>query len=102
MVKDKPHYSLGKVRMLAKQENGCRITMRARETARNDFGWGVGEIKRAISKLQQSDFHKSNYKFNNPKIHVDYYKAENLIGEKVYTHFRIEDGVLIIDSFKEI
>lgn len=88
--------------MLAKQENGCRITGQARWTARNDFGWGIEEIKLAISKLQHGDFHKSNTHYNNPKIHVDYYKAENLMGERVYTHFRIEDGALIIDSFKEI
>lgn len=105
-MRDKPYYSLAQVRQLAQQEGGCLINEKARRTALADFGWGIDEIKRAVSLLKVSDFYKSEFKYDNPKItahiYVDTYKAKNLLGERVYTHFRIEDGKLVICSFKEI
>jgi len=101
MVRDKPYYSLAKVRKLA-VSGKCNVNTKARTTAQNDFGWDQVDIKKAISKLQHKHFHKSDTKYDNPGIYVDYYKAENLMGENVYIHFRIEDDCLIICSFKEI
>lgn len=101
MARNQPYYSLAKVKKLA-TSGKCFINTKARTTARNDFGWDQVDIKRAISKLQHKHFHKSETKYDNPGIYVDYYKADNLMGEKVYIHFRIETNCLVICSFKEI
>lgn len=101
MTRTKPYYSLAKVKKLA-TSGPCTINVKARETARNDFGWDQRDIKKAISKLQHKHFHKSDTKYDTPGVYVDYYKAGNLMGERVYIHFRIENNCLIICSFKEI
>ena len=101
MVRNKPYYSLARVRKLA-VSGECYVKGKARATAQNDFGWDQVDIKKAISKLQHKHFYKSDTKYDNPGIYVDYYKAKNLMGENVYIHFRIEDDRLIICSFKEI
>lgn len=98
----KPYYSLKEVKRLISTPDCHSIRSAARETARNDFGWEVDEIKRAFMKLQEKHFHKRSFKFDNPKLHVDVYKAKGLLGENIYIHFRIEDGVLFICSFKRI
>ncbi len=100
MQRDKPYYSLKLVRKLV--VDNCFINTKARNTARNDFGWNQNDIQKAILKLRNIHFYKSNTKYDNPSIYVDYYKAKDLMGENVYIHFRIEDEVLIICSFKEI
>lgn len=101
MVRNKPYYSLKKVRNLAL--NGeCVSNSNARLTARNDFGWNQTDVKKAISKLQHKHFYKSDNKYDNPSIYVDYYKARDLMNENIYIHFRIENECLIICSFKEI
>ena len=102
MARNKPYYPLAKVRELASTDDKCIINNRARTSAKNDFGWNQAEIKKAISKLQPKHFYKSDYKYDNPCIHVDYYKAYNLMGENLYIHFRIENEYLVICSFKEI
>ena len=101
MSRTKPYYSLAKVKKLA-VSGSCVINAKARETARNDFGWDQRDIKKAVSRLQHKHFYKSASKYDNPEVYVDYYKAANLMGENVYIHFRIEDDRLIICSFKEI
>jgi hypothetical protein len=101
MVRNSPYYSLNKVRQLA-STGKCIINTKARKTARDDFGWSQSDVKKAISKLQVKHFYKSDTKYDNPGVYVDYYKANGLMGENVYIHFRIEDDCLIICSFKEI
>ncbi len=78
------------------------VTKGARGFAKKDFGWTLDDIKKAMCRLQPKHFYKSAEHWDNPSIYVDYYKAYGLMGENVYTHFRIDDGKLIIDSFKEI
>jgi len=65
--------------------------MKARKTAKEDFGWRQEDIKKAITKLKTTHYHKTAAKYDNPSIHVDYYKARNLMGENIYIHFRIEN-----------
>ncbi len=100
-MRTQPYYSLAKVRQLT-VSGKCIINSKARQTAKEHFGWGKPDVLKALSKLQHKHFHKSDEKYDNPGIHVDYYKAINLLGENVYIHFRIENGFLIICSFKEI
>ena len=105
MVRDRPYYSLKKVKALV--EKNIFINRRARFTAKEDFGWDNKEIKRALLRLQPKDFYKRAPKYDNPAIYVDYYKAWNLFSEEVYIHFRIEkdeagEDCLIICSFKRI
>lgn len=78
------------------------VTEDAQETAKRDFGWNIGDIEKAIKEMPLRHWYKSEPRFGNPAIWVDYYRAPGLLGENVYTHFYIEDGCLIIDSFKEI
>lgn len=68
----------------------------------NYFGWKEEEILHAISKLQIRHFYKHGPFWENPSIEMDYYKARGMNGEDVYTHFHVEEGMLIISSFKRI
>jgi hypothetical protein len=101
MERDRPYYSLRKVKNLANSGEWI-INANARTTAKDDFGWNRDDIKKAVSKLQQKHFYKSATRYDDPGIYVDYYKAYQLMGEDVYLHFRVEDDCLIICSFKEI
>lgn len=95
-----PRYPLATIRQLIKQDD-VLIGHRALEDARNCFGWGVSDILGAISRLQPEHFWKSERSRKNPDYVIDVYRAENLNGEDVYTHFYIDEDVnrLIIDSF---
>ncbi len=101
MSNREPFYQITRVRRLA-QEGKCDVLGRARRTALDDFGWNYADIKRAIKTLQKKDFLKTEQKYDNPGLYVDFYKARGLLGENVYLHFRIEGGRLIICSFKRI
>ncbi len=101
MQRDKPYYSLKRVRQLTVSDS-LIINMKARNTARNDFGWNHDDIKKAILQLKNMHFYKSSTKYDDPSIYVDYYKAKGLMGENVYIHFRIEEDTIVICSFKEI
>lgn len=67
-----------------------------------DFGWREADIRDAVAKLQVKHFYKHEPYWENPSIEMDYYKARGLKGEDVYTHFHVEEGLLIISSFKKI
>lgn len=102
MDREQPYYSLKLVKRLIRTKGCHSITRKAQETAENDFGWKKKEIVAAIMKLQISHFLKRDVRYDNPSIHVDYYKARGLCGEDVYIHFRIEKEILYICSFKRI
>jgi hypothetical protein len=95
-------YSLKQVKRLIQTDGGFRIRNQAKDTAFKHFSWRTDKIKKAFLKLQPKHFYKRGVKYDNPGIAVDYYKAYGLMGEDVYIHFRIEEGVLIICSFKRI
>ncbi len=101
MSNNQPYYSLRVVRNLVKF-GSIRIDTKARLTASKDFGWQEQQIKNAILKLRHDNFYKSQAKYDNPEMMVDYYKSDNLMGERVYIHFRIEDNILVLCSFKEL
>ncbi|TRZ50630.1 hypothetical protein D4S03_06395 [bacterium] len=96
-----PRYPLKKIRELVDKEQ-VTINPNASETALSDFGWETDDILAAIKKLQPKDFHKPDPSIYKSDTIIDIYKADNLKGEKVYTHFYIdkETGLLIINSFK--
>ena len=100
-MRSKPYYSLKTVKSLV-SNNRCLINQKARKSALKCFGWKKADIHKALLKLQAKHFYKSDYKYDNPSIYVDYYKARGLMDENVYIHFRIEDDYLIICSFKEV
>lgn len=76
------------------------VTANAWRTAQDAFGWGLNEIKKALKKLPLHCCYKSEPRFDNPKIWVDYYRVNDLLGERVYLHFYIEDNKIIVDSLK--
>lgn len=99
-ARTKPYYSKKQLSDLIKKGK-VSFRQRAIEGAKKSFGWKKDHIKKAIIKLPQQNCYKSEPRFNNPKIWVDYYRAPDIFGEHVYTHFYVENGILIIDSFKE-
>lgn len=76
------------------------LTQSARDGAEQSFGWYENNIVKAILALKKRDFSRSVQHFSNPSIWVDHYESNNLLGEKVYMHFHVEDNLLIIPSFK--
>lgn len=78
------------------------VTPRALDDAKHFFGWGIDEICKAILCLPGSCCYKTEMRFGNPDVWVDYYRADNIKNENIYTHFYVEDGDLIIDSFKDL
>ena len=96
-----PAYSKNQLRDLL-QNDHYLVSKGAKKTALDDFGWRDRDIKKAILALRKKDFHKTTENWDNPSIKVDYYRAKGLMGENVYTHFHVEDGELIISSFKEL
>ncbi|MFT5700259.1 MAG: hypothetical protein ACI8ZB_003131 [Desulforhopalus sp.] len=100
-MRNKPYYGLKTVKQLVSNKRVV-INQNARRTALKDFGWKQLDIQKSLLKLQPKHFYKSDYKYDDPSIYVDYYKAYGLMGEDVYIHFRIEDNYLIICSFKEV
>ena len=101
MIRDKPYYSKKRIRALICQGK-IQVTQGARKSAKDDFWWSVDDICKAMLALKTTQCYKSEPRYQNPKIHVDYYRAHNIKGENVYTHFYIDDNTLIIDSFKEL
>jgi hypothetical protein len=99
----KAHYSLKEVKALVRRGD-WRINQNALNGARNSFGWGVDEIRSAILALHPCDFDISDWSRHKPGVMIDYYKARNLKGENVYTHFYIDhdEVIVVINSFKRI
>lgn len=101
MSRSRPYYSFRLIRNCIDSGN-YSIKVGARKTAKDDFGWLQADILAAMKQLKLYHYHKTETRYDNPSVYVDYYKARNLRGEDVYIHFRIEDGELIICSFKSI
>ncbi len=101
MVRNTPYHSKKRICKLI-DEGNVFITEEARKSAKDCFGWEILDIEAALKKLPRKACYKSERRFNNPSVWVDYYRAWGLMGENVYTHFYIENNMLIIDSFKEI
>jgi len=78
------------------------VTDEALYSAEDAFGWNLEDIENALMRLMPKHWYKSEHRFDNPKIWVDYYRARNIMGENIYTHFYVEEDILIIDSFKEL
>jgi len=78
------------------------VTQEALYSAEDAFGWGLEDIEKALMRLTVKHWYKSEPRYDNPRIWVDYYRAQNIMGEDIYTHFYVEEGVLIVDSFKEL
>jgi len=78
------------------------VTDEALYSAEDAFGWNLEDIKNALMRLMPKHWYKSEPRYDNPKIWVDYYRARDIMGENIYTHFYVEEDILIIDSFKEL
>lgn len=108
MNKPKPSNKLSEVKSLI---DNALININAQEDARNDFNWGTQDIRKCLKKLnhkyysddpEKNHFYKTEDHNFKPDIKVDIYKAKRIMeGFSIYTHFYIENGSLIISSFKE-
>lgn len=100
MKRDKPYYSKKQI-INCIENRKIQLEPDARQRAKDDFGWKLDDIKKALKKLSPNNCYKSEQRFENPGIWVDYYRAD-VMGEQIYTHFYIDEtGQLIIDSFKK-
>ena len=83
--------------------NMVRIRGNALSSALKDFGWESADIIDALKKLTPDHYDKTDPSEKKPGIMLDFYRAANIKGENIYTHFYIDDqtGFLIINSFKE-
>lgn len=100
-TRNKAYHSLNRVRSAIKRMEYI-IEQEAQDNAVNYFGWSIEDIERAFLKLQAKHFSHSKKHFTNPSIWVDHYRAKNLMGEDVYTHFHFEEEILVIQSLKRI
>lgn len=100
MERTRPYYSKKQIRDLI-SENKIILESSARESARDTLGWLLSDIKKALLDLPQECCYKSEQRFNNPACWVDYYRANNIMGENIYTHFYVDNDCLIVDSFKK-
>lgn len=109
----KPHYPLKDIKSLIKA-NHYRFNPNALESGHWDFGWGPTEMTKVILRLndrwyksnpEKNHFYKTKPHKTIPNTKMDYYKVKNgYEGHSIYTHLyiRIESGMLIISSFKEL
>ncbi|HOF62602.1 MAG TPA: type II toxin-antitoxin system MqsR family toxin [Candidatus Latescibacteria bacterium] len=98
----KATYPLEDVRRLV-NSGKWKARKNALEGAWKAFGWESDDIRRAILALKPCHFYKSDW--SNARcsdgIMLDFYKSR-FRGEDVYTHFYVENGVLlVVNSFKE-
>lgn len=100
-VLPKSYYPLSEV--IQKINNGqVLIKPNATTDAFQLFGWGLSDIKDAYRKLLPNHFYKTNVSKSKAGAVLDFYKA-TINGEKIYTHFYIDDKskFLVINSFHE-
>ena len=91
------HYALSEVRKKICDGNYL-IKENAKQSADQDFGWGISDIKKFYKNLKLKHFHKMDISECKSGVVIDAYKAY-LYGEYVYTHFYIDDDLLVINSF---
>jgi hypothetical protein len=95
-------YDLATIRTLIDEEK-VLIRPNAERSAFDDFGWGIDDVKGAITKLKPKHFHKTADHNKIPGIVLDFYKARGIKNENIYTHFYIDSkGFLIISSIKKL
>ena len=97
---DKPSYGLKQVRTLIDNGN-VEIDDTALTCANFCFGWRVEDILKAVSMLKPMDFHKTSKHYTIPDVYEDYYRAKRIMNERVYIHFHITAGFLVIGECKE-
>ena len=101
MSRTRPYYGKRQIVNLLK-EGRVYVTEEALYSAEDAFGWNLEDIKNALMRLMPKHWYKSEPRYDNPEIWVDYYRARNIMGENIYTHFYVEEDILVIDSFKEL
>jgi motility quorum-sensing regulator/GCU-specific mRNA interferase toxin len=99
MDKFKAHYSLLKIKQLAKAEN-YKITATARKTAFEDFSLLENEIIDVILSLEITDLYKSMTSHNDSTLWHDVY-LKRIMNTTAYIKLQILDENSIIISFKE-
>ena len=106
--KNNPKYDLKKVHEAIKQ-GYYRVSNRVREQVYDDFGWQTSDLETFFKRLKKKHFDKQmpmenrpprDYYGEIPAIY-DVYKPDDILGEKVYTHFYFNEDLLIIDSVHE-
>lgn len=95
-----PSFKLKEVKKLISQGK-ILINQNSLDGAYRCFNYTTPDIKSALLKIKANNFHKTEPSIYKPKIMIDTYKFKGSNDENIYTHFYIEDDLLIINSFKE-
>ena len=80
----------------------CRYSIKpdARRDAFQLFGWGEDDIIFIYNKLRTHNFLNTNLSRYKPGVFIDAYIIQ-IRQENIYTHFYIENGYLVINSFHQ-
>ncbi len=97
----RPTYKLSRVKRLVR--NGkVAIRDNALFSAFADFGWDFKDVKDAMLKLRQKDFHKTAPSDTLRDTMLDFYKARGLKGENAYMYLYIDRrGRVVLNSCKK-
>lgn len=104
----KPKYDIKKVHAAIKNGD-YRVDPSVWGQIKNDFGWRKNDLEKFFLKLRKKHFNKQmpmkkkpprDYYGEIPAIY-DVYKSDDIMGERVYTHFYFNEHLLIIDSVHE-
>ncbi len=76
---------------------------------RHDFGWGIKNLENFFLSLRPKHFEKQMERRSPPRndysgeipVILDVYKSDDIMGEKIYSHFYFDGNELIIDSVHE-
>ncbi|MBF0398688.1 MAG: hypothetical protein HQK78_18070 [Desulfobacterales bacterium] len=94
---------------IAIKSGNYQVHPRVWEQIKKEFGWNLKDLETYFSRLKQKHFNKQmpmkkkpphNYYGEIPAIY-DVYKSDDILNEKVYTHFYFNENILIIDSVHE-
>ena len=98
-----PNLPIKKLRWFVAQD---RVDIRsdARQDASRDFHWRRADILRALRRLRSDDCYNTRRHDFIPEAWVDYYRARDVYGEDIYTHFYVhpESVRLVVNSFHKL
>lgn len=99
MEKRKAHYQLSLARKLI-ADGKFSITLSAKTTAANEFGFQTQGILDTIESLTNKDFYKSMTTHHDHTIWQDVYKPL-ILNKRAYVKIQIINEKTVIISFKE-
>jgi len=103
-----PRYDMENVYNAIRQGN-YQVYSHVWTDIKHDFGWGVKNLEKFFLSLKPKHFDKQMERKRPPRndysgeipVILDVYKSDDIMGEKIYSHFYFDGNELIIDSIHE-